>query len=112
MDHPTLHKSDEVLPQESDTLRGTLERMYSAYPASGLVALGLRAADGSELEVLVDAGSVLGQLAAAFGSAPEALGRPVELALDLFGFATTRAGESFILTGAAPIPSTFTAEAP
>ena len=102
MDPSVFRTPDEVLPQEYHILRGSLASLHSAYPANGLVALGLRAADGSELEVLVDAASLLGQPGAAFGSPPDALGQPVELALDLFGFATLRACTPVPLANAFP----------
>ena len=91
MDNSRTHTPDEVPPQKPDLLQGTLETVYSLYPASGLVALHLRGADGSEREVLADAASLLGQLAAAFGSPQDALGQQIELALDLFGFPEVQA---------------------
>ena len=102
MDHSPVYTPDEVPSQDPAILRGTLAAIFSVHPASGLVALRLRQADGSKREVLADAASLLGQLAAAFGSPQDALGQQIELALDLFGFPTLYALKATAPAGSFP----------
>ena len=91
MDPSTFHTPEEHLQQDCDRVSGVLEG-YAAYGASsGLAALRLRGADDSEIEVLADASFTLDQLAAAFGSAEQAVEQHIEIALDLFGFPTVQA---------------------
>ena len=91
MDRSSFHTPEEHPLQDGHTVCGTLLRATPLHPLSGLVALQLRGGDGSEIEVLADAGLTLRQLAAAFGSANAAIGERIEIALDLFGFPTVQA---------------------
>ena len=91
MDPSTFHTPEALPLQDSHTICGVLEG-YAAYGASsGLAALRLRGADNNEIEILVDARFTLDQPAAAFGSAEQTVGQHIEIALDLFGFATVQA---------------------
>ncbi len=74
-------------PEADHTLRGTLLAMESLDPQSGVLALTLRQADGSKIEVLLDSESMLQYLTAIFGSADAAAGQKVALSGDVFGFA-------------------------
>ncbi len=73
-------------PEDYHAIVGKLIRYRARHPQSGIMALVLRRANGTEMEVLVDAESALQHLAASFGSADAAVGQVVELSLDVFGF--------------------------
>lgn len=77
-------------PEDSHILVGKLIRYEARHPQSGIMVLLLRRTDGSEMEVLVDADSTLQHLATLFGSADAAVGREIEVSLDVFGFADVR----------------------
>ena len=94
MQFPQSISSVDVRPQDCHTVCGTLKGIAPLHPQSGLVALQLRGADDTEIEVLVDADVAIRQLAAAFGSAEQGVGERIELALDLFACPTLRTSPS------------------
>ena len=76
--------------QGCHTVSGTLLGATALHPLSGLVALQLRGGDTGEIEVLADAASTHQQLASAFGSTDAAMGKDIEVSLDVFGFPDLR----------------------
>jgi hypothetical protein len=81
-------------PEDSHIHVGRLIRYEARHPHSGVMALTLQQANGSEMEVLVDAESTLQHLASVFGSVNAAVGQEVVLSQDVFGFSWVR-GLSF-----------------
>lgn len=73
-------------PEDRHIRVGKLIRYEARHPQSGIMALVLRRPDGSEMEVLVHAESMLQQLATLFGSVDAAIGQEIKLELDVFGF--------------------------
>ena len=91
MDPSSFHTPEALPLQACHTICGVLEGYAAHEHSSGLIALRLRGADDSEIEVLADAWVTLDQLAAAFRFAEQAVGHHIEIALDLFGFPTVQA---------------------
>ena len=73
---------------DSQTVRGILMGYEITSPSSGVWALLISEADGTQTAVLVDADCTLRQLTSAFGFPETAVGQPIEFVLDVFGFPT------------------------
>lgn len=91
MDHSTHPDSGRTSLKHGEILRGTIEPFEPSQRPGGLIALRLRRADGTRVEILTDAVSTLTQLEAEFGSIYASEGQQIEFSMSVLGFPRLRA---------------------
>ena len=83
MDHTTPLKKDCSSLEDGEILRGTIEPFEPSRRPGDLIALRLRQADGTRVEILTDAVSTVTQLVAEFGSLYASEGQQIEFSMSL-----------------------------